>query len=93
MKRETLQGRKRWNGASEARPAVFRWATRYNIRRRHSRLGQISPITYERAQLRWPPPHDNRCPRSRGRPPAVRHRHALDVDQPVVVVPNPVSTW
>ncbi|MGP3938377.1 IS3 family transposase [Streptomyces sp. 6N106] len=47
MKRETLQGRKRWNGASEARLAVFRWATRYNARRRHSRLGQISPITYE----------------------------------------------
>lgn len=47
MKRETLQGRKRWNGAHEARLAVFRWATRYNTRRRHSRLGQISPIAYE----------------------------------------------
>lgn len=47
MKRETLQGRKRWNGAREARLAVSRWATRYNTRRRHSRLGQISPITYE----------------------------------------------
>ncbi|MFE2640592.1 IS3 family transposase [Streptomyces scopuliridis] len=47
MKRETLQGRKRWHGAREARLAVFRWATRYNTRRRHSRLGQISPITYE----------------------------------------------
>ncbi|WP_211831473.1 MULTISPECIES: IS3 family transposase [Streptomyces violaceusniger group] len=47
MKREMLQGRKRWNGAREARLAVFRWATRYNTRRRHSRLGQISPITYE----------------------------------------------
>lgn len=42
---ETL--RKRWNGASEARLAVFRWATRYNTRRRHSRLGQISPIAFE----------------------------------------------
>lgn len=47
MKRETLQGRKRWDGAREARLAVFRWATRYNTRRRHSRLGQISPIAYE----------------------------------------------
>ncbi|MEW2121486.1 integrase core domain-containing protein [Streptomyces sp. NPDC005474] len=45
--RRSLQGRKGWNGASEARLAVFRWATRYNTRRRHSRLGQISPITYE----------------------------------------------
>lgn len=40
MKRETLQGQKRWNGACEARLAVFRWVTRYNTRRRHSRLGQ-----------------------------------------------------
>lgn len=47
MKRETLQGRKRWNGAREARLAVFRWATRYNTLRRHSRLGQISPIAFE----------------------------------------------
>ncbi|GAA2467237.1 IS3 family transposase [Streptomyces mauvecolor] len=47
MKRETLQGRKQWNGAREARLAVFRWATRYNTRRRHSGLGQISPNTYE----------------------------------------------
>lgn len=52
MKRETLQGRKRWNRASEARLAVFRWATRYHTRRRHSRLGQISPITYEQRSTR-----------------------------------------
>jgi transposase InsO family protein len=47
MKRETLQGARRWSGARAARLAVFRWATRYNTRRRHSSLGQISPITYE----------------------------------------------
>ncbi|MZG12601.1 IS3 family transposase, partial [Streptomyces sp. SID5914] len=47
LKRETLQGRKRWSGAREARLAVFRWITRYNTRRRHSSLGQISPIDYE----------------------------------------------
>lgn len=48
MKRETLQGAKRWPGARAARLAVFRWVTRYNTRRRHSALGQQSPITYER---------------------------------------------
>ena len=47
LKRETLQGRKRWNGAGEARAAVFRWVTRYNTRRRHSTLGQICPIDFE----------------------------------------------
>jgi transposase InsO family protein len=47
MKRETLQGAKRWPGAHAARLAVFRWVTRYNTRRRHSALGQQSPITYE----------------------------------------------
>jgi transposase InsO family protein len=47
MKRETLQGAKRWPGARAARLAVFRWVTRYNTRRRHSALGQQSPITYE----------------------------------------------
>ncbi len=30
LKRETLQGRKRWPGARAARLAVFRWVTRYN---------------------------------------------------------------
>jgi transposase InsO family protein len=47
LKRETLQGRKRWNSAGEARAAVFRWVTRYNTRRRHSALGQICPIEFE----------------------------------------------
>ncbi|MGW1801807.1 IS3 family transposase [Streptomyces sp. NPDC001984] len=47
LKQETLQGKKRWTGAREVRLAVFRWATRYNTRRRHSRLGQISPIAFE----------------------------------------------
>jgi transposase InsO family protein len=47
LKRETLQGRKGWSGAREARLAVFRWVTRYNTRRRHSTLGQISPIAFE----------------------------------------------
>ncbi|TXS60289.1 hypothetical protein EAO76_41250 [Streptomyces sp. sk2.1] len=47
MKRETLKGAKAWPTARHARLAAFRWASRYNTRRRHSRLGQRSPIIYE----------------------------------------------
>ncbi|WP_424883035.1 IS3 family transposase [Streptomyces sp. SLBN-8D4] len=49
FKRETLQGRKRWSSEHEARLDAFRWLNRYNTRRRHSRLGQRSPIAYETA--------------------------------------------
>ena len=49
MKRETLQGRKAWSSQAEARLDLFRWLHRYNTVRRHSRLGQRSPITYETA--------------------------------------------
>ncbi|RRR82652.1 IS3 family transposase [Streptomyces sp. RP5T] len=49
FKRETLQGRKTWPDESEARLDAFGWLNRYNTRRRHSRLGQRSPITYETA--------------------------------------------
>lgn len=48
-KRETLQGRRDWADEREARLDLFRWLHRYNIRRRHSSLGQRSPITYETA--------------------------------------------
>jgi transposase InsO family protein len=51
LKRETLQGKKRWAGAREARLAVFRWVTRYNTRRRHSGLGYISPIAFEQRSV------------------------------------------
>ncbi|GAA1900768.1 hypothetical protein GCM10009736_81380 [Actinomadura bangladeshensis] len=40
LKRETLQGRRRWSGPRQARLAVFRWVTRYNTTRRHSALGR-----------------------------------------------------
>ncbi|MFF0164185.1 IS3 family transposase [Streptomyces sp. NPDC005263] len=49
FKRETLQGRKRWSSEREARLDAFRWLNRYNTRRRHSSLGQRSPIAYETA--------------------------------------------
>jgi hypothetical protein len=68
LKRETLQGKKRWSGAREARLAVFRWVTRYNTRRRHSALGYVSPIASNSDQLRWPLPHSKRCPRLGGSP-------------------------
>jgi transposase InsO family protein len=49
LKRETLQGARRYNGARTCRLAVFRWITRYNTRRRHSAAGQLAPIDYEHA--------------------------------------------
>ena len=47
FKRETLQGRRAFTDEREARLTSFRWLHRYNTVRRHSRLGQRSPITYE----------------------------------------------
>jgi transposase InsO family protein len=47
LKRETLQGNTRYRDATTARQTVFRWATRYNTRRRHSALGYRTPIDYE----------------------------------------------
>ncbi|MFB7083768.1 transposase, partial [Streptomyces sp. NPDC056308] len=47
FKRETLKGRKGWSNEREARLDAFRRLSRYNTQRRHSRLGQRSPITYE----------------------------------------------
>lgn len=50
LKRETLQGigLTRWSGAGAARLAVFAWIARYNTRRRHTTLGNLSPVVYER---------------------------------------------
>jgi transposase InsO family protein len=47
FKRETLQGRRAFTDEREARLASFGWLHRYNTIRRHSRLGQQSPINYE----------------------------------------------
>lgn len=52
FKRETLQGRRAFTDEHDARLTSFRWLHRYNTVRRHSRLGQQSPITYERTQER-----------------------------------------
>jgi transposase InsO family protein len=49
FKRETPHGAKGWTSQGETRLAAFRWLHRYNTRRRHSRLGQRSPIAYEKA--------------------------------------------
>ncbi len=54
FKRETLQGRKHWSSEREARLDAFGWLHRYNTRRRHSRLGQRSPIAYETASRTTP---------------------------------------
>lgn len=47
LKRETLQGAKRWSDEARCRTEVFRWITRYNTRRRHSALRNRSPLDYE----------------------------------------------
>ncbi len=47
LKRETLQGRRAFSDEREARLSGFRWLHRYNTVRRHSRLGQQSPINYQ----------------------------------------------
>ncbi|MER6169633.1 IS3 family transposase [Streptomyces violaceorubidus] len=47
LKRETLRGARRFDGAHACRLAVFRWTTRYNTRRRHSANGQQAPTAYE----------------------------------------------
>jgi transposase InsO family protein len=47
LKRETLRGAPRFDGARACRPTVFRWTTRYNTRRRHSANRQQAPIAYE----------------------------------------------
>ncbi len=47
LKRETLQGAKRWLDEAQCRTEVFRWITRYNTRRRHSSLRNRSPLDFE----------------------------------------------
>ncbi|SMY03362.1 Transposase InsO and inactivated derivatives [Brevibacterium antiquum] len=49
LKRETLQGAKRWSSAAACRRDVFRWIVRYNTSRRHSALDYRSPLDYETA--------------------------------------------
>ncbi|MFJ5657232.1 hypothetical protein [Streptomyces microflavus] len=49
-----MQGRKSWPNQREARLDAFRWLNRYNTRRRHSHLGQRSPIAFENAFYRTP---------------------------------------
>jgi transposase InsO family protein len=48
FKRETLQGDPCWPDALTCRRDVFRFATRYNTRRRHSYCGNLSPNDYEK---------------------------------------------
>ena len=49
LKRELLEGRPTFPDQTTAYRAVFRWANRYNTRRRHSAIGNIAPNAYEAA--------------------------------------------
>nr|WP_143244719.1 IS3 family transposase [Agrococcus casei] len=49
LKRELLEGQAAFPDQATAYRAVFRWANRYNTRRRHSAIGQITPNNYKTA--------------------------------------------
>ncbi len=55
LKRELLDGKTEFPDQATAYRAVFRWAARYNTRRRHSAIGHISPNTYENAHTATKP--------------------------------------
>jgi transposase InsO family protein len=48
LKREALQDNTFWPDEQTCRREVFRWLTRYNLKRRHSYCRYLSPISYER---------------------------------------------
>jgi transposase InsO family protein len=47
LKRETLTGAAAFADEATCRREIFRWATRYNTKRRHSYCNNLSPNTYE----------------------------------------------
>jgi transposase InsO family protein len=47
LKRETLAGAATYADEASCRRQIFRWAVRYNTKRRHSYLGHQAPNTYE----------------------------------------------
>jgi len=47
LKRETLAGDAAFSDEKSCRREIFRWAVRYNTRRRHSYLNHQAPNTYE----------------------------------------------
>jgi transposase InsO family protein len=47
LKRETLAGAAVFPDEASCRREIFRWAVRYNTRRRHSYCGHLSPNAYE----------------------------------------------
>ena len=79
LKRELLQGAAAWPDELSCRRDIFRWATRYNTRRRHSWCGQQAPNAYEQQHTATLPnaaQSPSACPRSRGKAPKPRWDYA-----------------
>lgn len=51
LKRETLIGRKRFDSYEQAIVRVTRWIETYNTIRRHSTIGMLAPVNYEKQLL------------------------------------------
>jgi transposase InsO family protein len=73
FKRETLAGAAAFTDEASCRREIFRWAVRYNTRRRHSHLGHQAPNTYENKLTATLPGSrvikHTPCPRSGGQAP------------------------
>jgi hypothetical protein len=85
-----LIDRRVWRTHTEARLAIFTWIESwYNPHRRHSSLGQISPINFERLNVQKKKDAMARQLTSSADNPAHAHtKLSIDCDRPVDLIEN-----